>query len=55
MDARPGPAVNQRIYNDIVPPHDLTQGDRVDTIIIDVTGMFFFVWENYIHFFNSLS
>lgn len=43
MDARPGPAVNQRIYNDIVPPHDLTQGDRADTIIIDVTGMFFFV------------
>ncbi|XP_078164607.1 uncharacterized protein LOC144559456 [Carex rostrata] len=38
MDARPGPAVSQRIFNDIVPPHDLTQGDRADTIIIDVTG-----------------
>ncbi|KAJ3702424.1 hypothetical protein LUZ61_006129 [Rhynchospora tenuis] len=38
MDARPGPAAGQRIYEEFVPSHDLAEGERADTLMIDVTG-----------------
>lgn len=48
MDARSGSGLGQRIYADIVPPHELTQGqgDSADTLIIDVTGMIFLFCDN---------
>jgi hypothetical protein len=48
MGTRTPSAAGQRVYEDIVPPHELTQGNDADTFKMDVTGMnflflFFFI------------
>jgi hypothetical protein len=41
MGTRTPSAAGQRVYEDIVPPHELTQGNDADTFKMDVTGMNF--------------